>query len=136
MSAIFGQLLMVTCSSITTLLIFGMTGVIRRLPAIFAVFMNIMREFCRTSYHLYKFILSPLAVIIEDWVGINILNNHWRVPFTTLLSLGLGYGLFQLGGFSITKLTLVFFYAHGLIIGFSWDALGNPDGLHLGVDLK
>ena len=130
------QMIGIICGSSVTLLYFTMITVFQNLPAILGLLLSLLRGFLRVSFYCYRFVLSGISILIQQFLGIDILGGFWRVGSTTMLSLVLGVGGNLLLADSLHLWVIVFSLLHGLLVGTQWQGLGQTSGLRLGVDIQ
>jgi len=113
----------------------ALMGAITNLPRILTGLSMLLRFFLRVSYHLYAWVLTRLQPLAFSTLGLTLLAERPRTLASALLSLGLGWGLLCLLGWSLNTWWLLIFAAHGLLVGLAWDRITQPEAFQLGEKL-
>jgi len=133
---LFNQLLIAGCCLSLILVLVSLAGLIRLLPALLPFARLGLRVFLVLSYRAYALILSRLAPDAKRGLGIDILSGFPRVVATGLLSLVVGLVFLALTRSPVTIWNAGLFLLHGLVVGWVWNGIEEPDDLLLGVKLR
>ena len=133
---LFNQLLVAGCCLSVVLVLIGIAGVLRLLPAMLPLIRLGLRALLILSYRLYALVLHRLAPDFERGLGVDVLTGFARVAATLLLSLFIGLAFFALTQAPVTIWNTGLFLLHGLVVGWVWDGIEEPDDLLLGVKIR
>ena len=133
LTRLFNQALIAACCLSLVLVFVSLAGVLRLLPALLPYVRVALRLLLVLSIRFYTFALGRLAPLVEQYLGVNILAGLPRVVASTILSLSIGLTFCVLTQSPVTIWNLGLFLIHGLVVGFVWDGIEEPDELLLGV---
>jgi len=125
-----------TCLFSVAWLLLSLGIIIRLLPRLFKLVRHLIRGILIVSYRLYAMILSPVAPVLEQRLGINILAGFSRVIATSFLSLLFGLPLVWLATGSVLGFASMLLIIHGLVVGVVWKEIEEPGDLQLGAKIK
>lgn len=88
------------------------------------------------SYRLYRLALTPLAGIVQDAVGVDMLVGVWRIVAVMVLSLVMGQFVIFVTPLVISIPAVIVCLVHGLLVGLIWDEAEHVGHLSLGARLQ
>jgi|GEM_PF-2369553 len=133
---VFGSILLGFFLSATSILILGFFGLLRNLPMIVNLALRFLNWFVRTTYRFYMTILNYIRPFVGEYFSLDILNRFPRIVASVLMSLGMFFLFYWISEIHLTIFTIGLALLHGLFIGIVWDEIIQPDGLHLGENIR
>lgn len=133
---IFNQTLIAACCLSIVLVLISLAGLLRLLPLALPYIRAALRVFLILSVRLYGVMLRHLAPDIRQRLGVDVFSQYPRIAASILLSLSFGLVLIALTQAPVTIWNAGLFVLHGVVVGFVWDGLEEPDDLLLGVNSR
>lgn len=97
---------------------------------------NPLQRLLSASFYFYASILNRLRPYVGQITSLDLLAPAPRTISTTILSLGLGWIVFVLLGWTMPTWLMILLFLHGAFIGWSWERIVFPDNFHLGTRLE
>ena len=117
-----------------TFLLINFMAVVRLLPLLLVGVRRIMRNVVILSYRFYRMTFIRLQPMIQNQLGIDVLNGPARLILCILFSLVLGSLALFFINLSAWFWIMGISFLHGLFVGLAWDDIENPGGVQLGVE--
>jgi hypothetical protein len=132
MAGFLGQLLTASCGCLSPLLLFGLTLLIQKAPAIINALQRMLRWFLRLTFLLYRFFLVTLTSII----GLSSPRGILRTVCTSIISVLICIIVMHLLMDTASWICVGVALAHGIYLGLAWEQLADPEGLHIGIPIQ
>jgi hypothetical protein len=117
-----------------TFLLINFMAVVRLLPYLLVGVRRIVRNLVILSYRFYRMTFIRLQPMIQNQLGIDVLNGPARLILCILFSLALGSLALIFVDLSTGIWIIGISFLHGLFVGLAWDDIENPGGVQLGVE--
>jgi hypothetical protein len=117
-----------------TFLLINFMAIFRLLPYLLVGVRRIVRNVVILSYRFYRMTFIRFQPIIQNQLGIDVLNGPPRLFLCILFSLALGSLALILVDLSTWIWIMGISFLHGLFVGLAWDDIENPGGVQLGVE--
>jgi hypothetical protein len=109
---------------------------IRSIPAIAEMLGHSLRFVLRRSYRIYNRLFLSCNPTIQHQLGINITDIPYRMIFSILISIILGLLIVLVLGIRFSWLFMIGFGLHGAIVAWLWTDFFEPQGLHIGENIR
>lgn len=97
---------------------------------------NFLQRLLSASFYLYASIFNRLRPYVGQIAGLDLLTPVPRTISAIILSLGLGWIVFALLGWTMPTWLLILLLLHGAFVGWSWQRIILPDNFHMGTRLE
>ncbi|HZK60448.1 MAG TPA: hypothetical protein VFC41_00140 [Anaerovoracaceae bacterium] len=118
------------------ILMLGFFGLLRNLPMILNLTLRFLNWFVRLTYRFYLTILTHTRSFIGQYLNLDIFEKIPRICASVVLSLCLFMLFYWIANISLSIFTIGLAVLHGLFVGYVWDGIIMPDGLHLGENIQ
>lgn len=109
---------------------------IRSIPVIAEILGHILRFVLRWSYRIYNRLFSSFNPTARGQLGIDITEMPYRMIFSILFSIILGLLIVLVLGIRFSWLFMIGFGLHGAMVAWLWTDFFEPQGLHIGEDIR
>jgi len=109
---------------------------VRSIPVIAEMFSHILRFVLRWSYRIYKHLFLSFNPTARDQLGIDIMEMPYRLICSILISILLGLLIMLILSIRFSWLFMISFGLHGAIVAWLWTDFFEPQGLHIGENIR
>ena len=114
----------------------SLAGLLRLLPRLLQFLRHCLRSLLILCVHLYRFIFSLIAPMIQWFLPIDLMANPWRMIACVLVSLLIGLLVPLVTQMPEMAWIIVPSLLHGLGVGLTWNEIEEPGGLQMGTRIQ
>jgi len=133
---VFIRALFSVCLLATSLVMVAFALFIRSIPAIAEMLSHILRFVLRWSYRIYNRLFLSFNLTAQNQLGIDITEMPYRMIFSMLISIILGLLVMLILSFRFSWLLMICFGLHGAMVAWLWTDFFEPQGLHIGENIR
>jgi hypothetical protein len=109
---------------------------IRSIPAFAELLGHILRFVLRWSYRVYNRLFLSLNPSVQNQLGIDITEMPYRMILSIMISIILGLLIVLILRIHFYWLFMIGFGLHGAMVAWLWTDFFEPQGLHIGENIR